>query len=91
MAVAIPDKKALDPIWQNQQKEQQPFEKLVVNTVKDLARLNPQSHVHLTELYSALNVTRRVPPGPIMTLLASRPWFIHVGDMHYRLSDTDFD
>jgi hypothetical protein len=91
MAIAIPDKKALDQIWQSQQKDHQPFEKLVVNTVRELARLNPQSHVHFTELYSALNCTRRCPPGPIMALLASRPWFIHVGDMHYRLSDTDYD
>jgi hypothetical protein len=91
MAVAIPDKKALDLIWQNPYKDQQPFEKLVVNTVRDLARLNPQSHVHFTELYSAINVMRRCPPAPILALLGSRPWFIHVGDMHYRLSDTDYD
>lgn len=89
MAIAIPDKKALDPNWQKPLRDQPPFEKLVVNSVRDLARLNPQSHVHFTELYSAINVTRRVPPGPIMALLATRPWFIHVGDMHYRLSDTE--
>jgi hypothetical protein len=91
MAIAIPDKKALDPLWQNQPRDQQPFERLVVNTVRDLARLNPQSHVHFSELYAALNVVRRVPPGPIMALLASRPWFIHVGDMHYRLSEMEND
>ncbi len=91
MAIAIPDKKALDPLWQTQLKDQPPFEKVVVNTVRELARLNPQSHVHITELYSAINVTRRCPPGPILALLASRPWFIHVGDLHYRLSDTDYD
>ena len=91
MAIAIPDKKALDPIWQTQLKDQPPFEKVVVSTVRELARLNPQSHVHITELYSAINVTRRCPPGPILALLASRPWFIHVGDLHYRLSDTDYD
>jgi hypothetical protein len=91
MAIAIPDKKALDLIWQDRSKDHQPFEKLVVNTVRDLARLNPQSHVHFTELYAAINIIRRMPPGPIMALLASRPWFIHVGDMHYRLSETDMD
>lgn len=91
MAIAIPDKKAVDQIWQSAQKEHLPFEKLVVNMVRDLARLNPQSHVHFTELYSAINVIRRSPPGPIMALLNSRPWFIHVGDLHYRLSDTDYD
>jgi hypothetical protein len=91
MTIAIPDKKALDTIWQGQAKDSQPFEKLVVNTVRDMARLNPQSHVHFTELYAAINVVRRMPPGPIMALLASRPWFIHVGDMYYRLSETDTD
>ncbi len=91
MAIAVPDKKALDPSWLQPMKEQQPFEKLVVNTVRDLARLNPQGHTHFGELYSAINVVRRVPPAPIMALLASRPWFIHVGDMHYRLSDLDVD
>jgi hypothetical protein len=91
MAIAIPDKKALDPLWETPSRDQQPFERVVVNTVRELARLNPQSHVHITELYSAINVTRRCPPGPILALLASRPWFIHVGDLHYRLSDTDYE
>ncbi|MCZ7552932.1 MAG: hypothetical protein B6D39_05965 [Anaerolineae bacterium UTCFX2] len=91
MAIAIPEKTALDQNWLSPLKDQPPFEKLVVNTVRDLARLNPQSHVHFTELYSAINVIRRCPPGPIMALLNSRPWFIHVGDLHYRLSDTEYD
>jgi len=91
LAIAIPDKKALDPFWQIPLREQQPFEKLVVNTIRDLSRLNPQSYTHFSELYAAINVVRRVPPAPIMALLASRPWFSHVGDMHYRLSDTEDD
>jgi hypothetical protein len=66
-----------------------PFENLVVNTVRELAKLNPQSHVHATELYAAVNVVRRSPPGPILALLASKSWFSHVGDMHFRLSDPD--
>jgi hypothetical protein len=91
MAIAIPERTALDQNWLSPPKDQPPFEKLVVNTVRDLARLNPQSHVHFTELYSAINVVRRCPPGPIMALLNSRPWFVHVGDLHFRLSETDFD
>jgi hypothetical protein len=89
MAIAVPDKKALEAIWNSSHKDQQPFEKVVVNMVRELAKLNPQSHVHASELYAAINVIRRSPPGPILWLLASRPWFTHVGDQHYRLSDTD--
>jgi hypothetical protein len=80
MAIAIPDVEAIDQVWKQSQKERIPFERTVVNTVRELSKLNPQSHVHASELYAAINVVRRCPPGPILALLASRPWFIHVGD-----------
>lgn len=91
MVTAIPDKEAIDHTWELHHKDQPPFERIVVNTVRELAKLNPQSHVHASELYAAINIIRRCPPGPILALLASRPWFIHVGDLHYRLSDVEND
>ncbi|NJD59871.1 MAG: hypothetical protein C3F13_12110 [Anaerolineales bacterium] len=89
MAIAIPDPEGLDVAWKQIQKDRQPFEKIVVNIVRDLVKLNPQSHVHASELYAAVNIMRRCPPGPILALLASRPWFIHVGDLHYRFDDSE--
>ena len=89
MAVAIPDPQVLDTAWKQIQKDRVPFERIVVNLVRDLAKLNPQSHVHASELYTAVNIIRRCPPGPILALLASRPWFIHVGDLHYRFDDSE--
>jgi hypothetical protein len=89
MAIAIPDPDALDGAWKQIQKEHVPFEKIVVDTVRDLVKLSPQSHVHASELYAAVNILRRCPPGPILALLASRPWFIHVGDLHYRFDDSE--
>ncbi|HLE14502.1 MAG TPA: hypothetical protein VI776_07125 [Anaerolineales bacterium] len=89
MAIAVPDMETLDGVWTRMQKERPPFERVVVNMVRELAKLNPQSHVHASELYAALNIVRRCPPGPILTLLASRPWFIHVGDLHFRFDDSE--
>lgn len=89
MAIAIPDKNALDPVWKKPAREQATLESLVIGNVRDLARLNPQSHVHFIELYSAINTVRRVPPAPIMTVLAGNPAFVHVGDMHFKLQDPD--
>jgi hypothetical protein len=89
MAIAISDVEAIDQVWARMAKEHQPFEKTVVNLMRELAKLNPQSHVHVSELYSAVNVIRRCPPGPIMSLLASRPSFAHVGDLHYRFTDAE--
>jgi hypothetical protein len=89
MAIAVPDPEALDLVWQQTQKDHVPFERTLVNTVRELAKLTPQSHVHATELYTAVNVVRRCPPGPILALLASRPWFSHVGDLHFRFDDSE--
>jgi hypothetical protein len=89
MGIAVPDPQGLDQVWAQMQKERQPFEKTVVNIQRELAKLTPQSHVHASELYAAINVVRRCPPGPLLSLLASRPWFVLVGDLHYRYDDSE--
>lgn len=85
MAFAIPSFEAVDQIWK--QEARRPFEKLVVNMIREVSKLTPQGHVHAQELYSAINIVRRVPPGPLFALLASRTEIAHVGDMHFRLSE----
>jgi hypothetical protein len=89
MAIAIPDEEALKQVWTQMQKERPAFEQTIVNSVRELAKLNPQSHVHASELYAAVNVVRRCPPGPILSLLASRSWFVHVGYLNFRLNDSE--
>jgi hypothetical protein len=89
MGIAVPDPDALDMVWEMKKSKQPPFEQVVVNTLRELAKLNPQSHVHASELYAAVNVVHRCPPGPIFELLASRPLFIHVGDLHFRLNEEE--
>ena len=88
MSISIPDLNALDSVWEQGRKDRKPFEKVIAGIVRELARLNPQSHVHASALYAAVNVIRRCPPGPILALLASRPWFSHVGDLHFRFDDS---
>ena len=88
MAIMVPDINALDLVWENRLKKQPPFERTVVDVVRELTKLNPQGHVHASELYAAINLVRRCPPEPILALLASRPWFVHVGDLHFRFDDS---
>lgn len=89
MSIAVPDPDPLDQLWKQSEKDRIPFERIVVNTVRELSKLNPQSHVHAIELYAAINVIRRCPPAPILALLSSRPWFVHVGDLHFRFDDSE--
>jgi len=88
MGIMVPDVNALDGVWAKRQKQPPPFERVVADVARELTKLNPQNHVHVAELYAAVNLVRRVPPGPIMALLASRPWFVHVGDFHFRFDDS---
>lgn len=87
MAIAVPDAKAIDAIWEEGNRRS--FDRAVVAVVRELAKLNPQSHVHATEVYAAINVVRRCPPGPILALLASQPGIVHVGDLHFRIDETE--
>jgi hypothetical protein len=86
MAFAISNLEAVEQLWLQNKR---PFEKLVADMIREMSKLTPQGHVHAQELYSAVNIVRRVPPAPLFALLASRPEFIHVGDMHFRLGETE--
>jgi hypothetical protein len=88
MGIMVPDMEVLDQIWEKYRQKQPPFERIVVDIVRELTKLNPQKHVHASELYAAVNLVRRCPPEPILALLASRPWFVHVGDLHFRFDDS---
>lgn len=85
MAFLVPDPEALDRVWKRIREERRPFEELVMQVMRELSRLTPHGHVHASELYAAMNLLRRVPPGPIFALLISRPWFEYVGNLYFRL------
>jgi hypothetical protein len=87
MAFAIPSMDAVDQLWLQDRKR--PFEKLVADMIREMSKLTPQGHVHAQELYSAVNIVRRVSPAPLFALLASKPEFTHVGDLHFRLTETE--
>ncbi len=88
MAVAIPDVEALDQVWSNSSRQRAPLDQVVAEMMRELAKLNPQGHVHAQELYAAMNIVRRCPPGQLFSLIATRPGFIHVGDLYFRISES---
>jgi hypothetical protein len=88
MALVVPDVNAVDAAFTQVTKNHRPLQKLIRDMLRELAKLTPQGHVHAEELYSAVNILRRVPPAPLFSILASTRDFVHVGDLHYRLAET---
>jgi hypothetical protein len=87
MALAVPDPSAVDAAREQTAKARIPFADLTRNLMRELTKLSPQGHVHVQELYAGINILRRVPPAPLMALLATHPEYSHVGDLHYRLDE----
>lgn len=87
MVIFLPGElKTLEQNWQQRAgKPVSNFAQLVTGAMRELAKMNPQNHVHAVELYSAMNLILRCPPGPLFSLLASRPQFQHVGHLHFRV------
>ena len=87
MAIAVPSTEVLDELWKKSVNNPRPMKDTIIRTMKELAKLNPQGHVHAIELYAALNCVRRCPPGVLFSILASNLEFSAVGDLYYRLSN----
>jgi len=86
MAVAVPATEVLDGLWKKRANTSKPLKNVILEIMTELAKLNPQGHVHAVELYAALNCVRRCPPGLVFSILASELEFTAVGDLYYRLS-----
>jgi hypothetical protein len=89
MILTVPDPAAVDEACQQVAKQHLPFEQLVGDMMRELVKLNVQGHVHAQELYSALNIIRRCPPGALMAFLTQSSSYKHVGDLHYRLAESE--
>ncbi len=89
MVIAVPDPSAVDEACEQVAKQHLPFEQLVSDMMRELVKLNVQGHVHAQELYSALNIIRRCPPGALLAFLTTSSSYKHVGDLHYRLAEVE--
>jgi hypothetical protein len=90
MAIALPESmESIEAFWANPNKTKHNFEKFVLSIMRELSKLNPQGHVHLAELYAAVNMGFRCPPSPLIYLLHQAPWAIPLGDLYYRLEQSN--
>lgn len=73
---------AVDALWRRVETNNYDLGSILVQLFPSLADLTPQRTVHAKTLYSAVNMLKRIPPGPIFAELMANPLFSTVGD-HY--------
>lgn len=86
MALAIEDLAGLDALAERYQKQRVHLSAIMAQVMRELAQFSPQGHVHAKTLYSAVNLLRRCPPGPIFAALRTDPDFLHIGGPYWRLA-----
>jgi hypothetical protein len=73
---------AIDAHWRRAEASKRSIASLLAELFPPLAALSPQNTVHAKTLYSAMNMMKRLPPGPLFAELVRLPAFKAVGD-HY--------
>lgn len=86
MILGADDLGAVDTLFQTTQQARKTLSSVLLSILTELSRFSPQGTVHAKTLYSAVNVVRRCPPGPIMAALITNVDFEHVGSNYWKLS-----
>ncbi len=86
MILGADDLAGVDAAFQNAQQKKTSLASILRNLIPSLGALTPQGTVHAKTLYSAVNILRRCPPGPIFATLAANPDFQNVGGDYWKLS-----
>jgi hypothetical protein len=70
---------ALDELWARVHARGDSLLQIMARVVPELTKLSPQGTAHAKTIYSAVNVLKRTPPGPVFALLSTEPCFVAMG------------
>lgn len=87
MLLGADDLDAVDALFETTRQHKKPLASIIQNIISALARMSPQGTVHAKTIYSAVNVIRRSPPGPILGTLVANLDFQNVGGHYWKLRD----
>ena len=87
MIVGEDDRAAVDALWEGP-RDKKPLLNLLRQVALELIKINPQGTVHAKTLYSAINVVRRCPPGPIFQELSTNACFVPMGHGYWMYDAT---
>jgi len=85
LVLAIGDPAAVEDLREHLEIEDYDVRDIVAMLMPELVRMSPQGTTHVKTLYSATNLIRRLPPGPIFAALTQLPGAIDTGSGFWSL------
>ena len=86
LLLTVGDPAAVEDLREMVDIEAYSVEDLVAMVMPELVRMSPQATAHVKTLYSAINLLRRLPPGPIFAALVQTPGASDTGSGFWSLS-----
>jgi hypothetical protein len=78
---------AIDRIWEEVHARGEGLLQTMIGIMPKLTELSPQRTVHAKTIYSAVNVLRRVPPGPVFAVLSTEACFVPMGGGYWTFDE----
>jgi hypothetical protein len=78
---------ATDDLWTEVEASGESLYEVMLRLLPELVKLSPQGTVHAKTIYSAVNVLRRTPPGPVFAQLATEPCFVAMGGGYWTFDE----
>ena len=79
LSVAEDNPDAIDKVWAATEARGDSLLDIMVGIMPSLVQLSPEGTVHAKTIYSAVNVLKRVPPGPVFAHLSTKAGFVSRG------------
>jgi hypothetical protein len=88
MAIGEDNPAQIDKLWDDVEASGESLLQTMVRIMPALIELSPQKTVHAKTIYSAMNVLRRTPPGPVFALLSTEASFVSMGGGYWTFDET---
>ncbi len=87
LSIGEENSQAIDRLWHEVHVRGESLLRTMVYIMPELIKLSPQGTVHAKMVYSAVNLLRRVPPGPVFALLSSEPCFVSMSGGYWTFDE----
>lgn len=91
LAIGEDESQLIDELWDLSHRAGESLYEVMLQIMPELIKLSPQGTVHAKTIYSAVNVLKRVPPGPVFAMLSTEPCFVPMGGGYWTFDAAGVD
>ncbi|HSJ55941.1 MAG TPA: hypothetical protein VLC95_02100 [Anaerolineae bacterium] len=88
LTISVDNPRAIERLWEMSHSRDESVVDIMARLMPELVKLSPQATVHAKAIYSAVNVLKRVPPGPVFAALSTEPAFVSMGGGYWTYDET---